>query len=73
MPSSVSIEMEDGRVFTSKADIPKGDPLTKLTKDEIQAKFRNLVQPLLGNDKTEHLIRSIEHLEELQNVTVLFE
>jgi 2-methylcitrate dehydratase PrpD len=65
--------MEDGRVFTSKADIPKGDPLRKLTKDEIQAKFRNLVQPLIGNDKTEHLIRSIEHLEKLGDVTDLLE
>ena len=68
MPSTVSIEMKDGKIFTSRSKIPKGDPLRKLTKEEIQIKFCNLVQPILGRERTENLLNGIEHLEDMKNV-----
>ena len=63
MPSSVTIMMKDGNVFSGSADIPKGDVRNPLSNEEIKEKFRNIVEPLFGWEKTKKIIRICENLD----------
>ena len=63
MLSSITIWMRDGRVFSGSADIPKGDVKKPLSNEEIQEKFRNIVGPLFGVEKTEEIIEVCKNLD----------
>lgn len=67
MPSSITIEMKDGRFITGSADVPRGDTRKPLSNEEIKEKFRNIVGPLFREDKTEKIIYECEHLDKLKN------
>jgi 2-methylcitrate dehydratase PrpD len=72
----VIVEMKDGRVFSERADIWKGDPLSDpLTKDEIIAKFWRQVDfsQTVSKDKAEKILDIVEKLEKLDNVKYITE
>lgn len=67
--SVVSIEQVDGSLFSERVDIPKWDPETRPTKEELQAKFVYLSIPIIGIDASQALIRDVEQLENLKDVS----
>ena len=61
----IRLELNDGRVFEYEQPLRKGDPEQPLTDEELDAKFRELAEPVLGNGPAEalrQLIRSGEAL-----------
>jgi 2-methylcitrate dehydratase PrpD len=71
MPSTVTITMRNGRSYTARVVHPRGDPENPLSDEELQAKFRQLVVPLLGPEKTERIVKRVRELESLDDVSKL--
>jgi 2-methylcitrate dehydratase len=47
-PSRVTITTTDGRSFSKRVDVPKGDPRDPMTEEEIGVKFRALGEGVIG-------------------------
>jgi 2-methylcitrate dehydratase PrpD len=71
MPSTVTITMRNGRSYTARVVHPRGDPENPLSDEELQAKFRQLVVPVLGPEKTERIVKRVRELESLDDVSKL--
>ena len=72
-PAVVTIETNDGQSYTAERYYPKGDKHNLHTQKELEDKFRALVSPVFGQEKTEKMIQLCNHLEECQNVKELAE
>jgi hypothetical protein len=51
----------------------RGTPSSPLDDDELNAKFRDLVGPVLGADRAERLLATCWRVDELPDVSVLLE
>jgi 2-methylcitrate dehydratase len=47
-PSRVTIKLKDGRSFSERVDVPKGDHRDPMSMDEIKVKFDSLAGPLFA-------------------------
>lgn len=72
-PAVVTIETNDGQSYTAERYYPKGDKHNLHTQKELEDKFRALISPVFGQEKTEKMIQLCNHLEECQNVKELAE
>src|SRR5207248_4214 len=48
-PSQVTITTADGKSFTKRVDVPKGDPRDPMTAEEVGVKFLALGRDVLGD------------------------
>jgi 2-methylcitrate dehydratase PrpD len=69
--ASVSIERHDGKCFSHYAPTRKGDPDAPLSDDELNQKFHELVDPVVGSDEAQRVRDTIWSLDQLVNCTVL--
>jgi 2-methylcitrate dehydratase PrpD len=62
----VDVETRDGRRLSQRVAVPKGDPGNRLTKDELETKFRRLAQfaGAASAAEAEALIGAVRSLEE---------
>ena len=67
----VTITTKDGRQLTHYQPTRKGDPDLPLTDDELDAKFIELANPVLGNELTNSLLQKLWQLDEISLSTVL--
>jgi 2-methylcitrate dehydratase PrpD len=68
----VEIRLYDGRRYSLSAEYPKGRQQNPLSNDEIREKFRECVAfsgNLLSPEKSEELIRTIDILEEIKDMS----
>ena len=70
-PATLVAEMNDGRVFTSHVDYPKGDPENPATKEECLAKFHLITETFIDEEKREKILETINRLEELSDIREL--
>jgi len=63
--STVHVTLRDGRRFTRAAEIFKGMPQAPLSPAELEAKFRRLTAPTLGETKAATLYERFFRLEEV--------
>jgi 2-methylcitrate dehydratase PrpD len=70
-PSTLIAELKDGRRFQAHVDYPKGDPENPATREEILAKFNSLTGKYLDAGRSKKIIDTIDHLEEVKNITEL--
>ena len=61
----------DGRTVTERADDVRGTSENPMTRDEIIAKSRDLITPVLGAAGCQKLVDQIFDLEHLRNVREL--
>src|SRR5262249_55646561 len=61
-PSQVTITTTDGRSFTKRVDVPKGDPRDPMTADEIGVKFMALGKDVLGESACKKLAEAVMKL-----------
>jgi len=66
--ANVKVRLKNGTEFSRDVSFPKGDPRNPLTFDEIEEKFRDLVEPLLPKKRMDQLVEMIHGLESLQDV-----
>jgi 2-methylcitrate dehydratase PrpD len=70
-PTEVSITLADGRILTSAAPQPSGDPQNPMTSDQLRAKFNALASAALSASAAASLYGIAERLWELPSITVL--
>jgi 2-methylcitrate dehydratase PrpD len=67
----VDITLKDGTHLSERVDNARGTPENPMTREEIVAKARDLMTPVLGAQKCSKLIERILDLEGLKNVREL--
>lgn len=76
LTATVEVEMNDGRVFTARTDVPKGDiHKNPMTSDEVLEKFRANIDFAEGisAEAGERIIEKVARLEDLSSVKELIE
>ncbi len=63
VPARVEIGVQ-GRVYSASVLAPKGEPSNPMTPADLEAKFRTLAGPLLGDARAELLLSTIQALED---------
>ncbi len=72
-PSQVTLTLNDGRAFTKRVDVPKGDPRDPMTPEEIKIKFDALGAGIIGQSKCDAAGKLIMQIENEQKLDRLFE
>jgi 2-methylcitrate dehydratase PrpD len=67
----VEITLADGKVLSERVGNVRGTAENPMTRDEIIAKARDLVTPVLGASKCQSLIDQVFNIESVRNVTQL--
>lgn len=71
--ASVRIEFSDGRSITSPSTRARGDADEPLTPAELDAKWDELVPPVLGNDDAARLRTTIDGIAHLDDISPLLD
>ncbi len=69
--ADVEITLASGRTLVTQVRGNRGTPSAPLDDDELGAKFRELVGPVLGPERTEQLLATCWRVDELADVSVL--
>jgi 2-methylcitrate dehydratase len=72
-PSRVTITTNNGKEYSTRVDVPKGDPRDPMTEDEIAVKFTALGGNVIGKDQCKKLQKFIMSLESVEKLDGLFE
>jgi 2-methylcitrate dehydratase PrpD len=67
----IRIRLTDGRVVEERQDHPRGGPDFPMTREELEAKFRGNAALLLSKKKTEQIIRAVDGIAALRQLTPL--
>ncbi|HEX7021804.1 MAG TPA: MmgE/PrpD family protein [Trueperaceae bacterium] len=71
-PSRVTIQLAGGTTVEKWVRFPKGHPENPLSNPDLQAKFRLLAGPVVGEERTERLLGLLEQLESTQDIEPVF-
>ena len=69
--ADVELTLVSGRTLAIEVRGNRGTPAAPLDDDELGAKFRELVEPVLGPERTERLLATCWRVDELPDVSVL--
>ncbi|HKV21348.1 MAG TPA: hypothetical protein VJR50_20115, partial [Mycobacterium sp.] len=69
--ADVEITLASGQSLTTEVRGNRGTPSAPLNDDELDAKFRELVGPVLGRERTERLLATCWSFDELDDVSEL--
>src|SRR5438093_7927079 len=72
-PSRVTITTNDGKSYSTRVDVPKGDPRDPMTEDETAVKFTALGGDLIGKKQCKELQRCIMNIDGAKKVDELLE
>jgi len=72
-PSRVTIMTRDGREYSTRVDVPKGDPRDPMTEEEIAVKFTALGGDVIGKKQCEKLRQCIMNIETAKTFYELLE
>jgi len=64
----VTIRTKDGRSYSARVDIPRGDPALPLTDDELLAKCRDCARSQLSPDDIERTVDMVLGLEKMADI-----
>jgi 2-methylcitrate dehydratase PrpD len=64
----VEVTLRDGRTVSHFTRFPPGTKENPLSTDEVNAKARSLIEPVLGPERTASIIRAVSMLEDVPNV-----
>ncbi len=67
----VEVTLNDGTHLTERVDAVRGTAENPMTREEVVAKCRDLMTPILGADKSAKLIARVMDLENVKNVREL--
>jgi 2-methylcitrate dehydratase len=72
-PSRVTITSKDGKSFSQRVDVPKGDPRDPMSEDEIAVKFNALGKDIVGEKRCAQLREWIMAMDKQSSVSPLLE
>ena len=67
----IQITFRDGTTITERNDTVRGSPENPMNSEEVVAKARNLIVPVLGNEKCAKLIDRLLDLEDVRDIREL--
>jgi len=67
-PSTVTIKLKDGREFSKRVGIAKGNPEKPLSKKELEMKFRGCAETIIGRQGVDQSIDMIWDLDTIQDI-----
>lgn len=70
-PAQVDITLNDGRVFKSRVEWPKGDPENPVTAEELRKKFEMLATPAIGGSRASKAYAALQDLVSEKNVKLV--
>jgi len=70
-PAIVEVQTNDGRIFSARRDVPKGEPEFPVSDDELKAKFISLATDTIDAAQAETLWQTIFALDKLDSVSEL--
>ncbi|MBI2859246.1 MAG: hypothetical protein HYX90_09225 [Chloroflexi bacterium] len=65
------MKLKDGKDYREKLDWLKGTPENPATRRELQDKFRNLATLVLPDGRVEEIIKLVDGLDNLSDVSIL--
>lgn len=71
--AEVRITLKDGSEQSQRVDTPRGDPSRPLAWDELAGKFHDCAGAVMPTEAVEQVLRLVERLEEVPNVSKLTE
>jgi 2-methylcitrate dehydratase PrpD len=69
--AAVAIETSDGRALRHRTFAVRGTPDNPMEPAEVEAKARDLMVPVIGEERSEQLIATVASLEKLESSTEL--
>ena len=70
-PSRVTITTNGGKEYSTRVDVPKGDPRDPMTEEEIAVKFTALGGDVIGKDQCKKLQEFIMNLDGVEKIDEL--
>ncbi len=68
--AAASVEMDDGSVYSATVRYPLGDPHNPLNWQQLEARFHELVTPVIGDaEQRQEIIAKVRKLETLEKIT----
>jgi 2-methylcitrate dehydratase len=71
IPNRLTITLTDGRQLVREVEFPRGHAQNPMTDQEVEQKFRTLVEPRYGKDRANRVLAACWKLDELANTTQL--
>jgi 2-methylcitrate dehydratase len=71
IPNRIVVTMDDGRVFEDEVEFPRGHAGNPMSDQEVEAKFRTLVEPRYGRERVEKILKACWELERLESAGAL--
>ena len=68
----MTITTNDGKSYSTRVDVPKGDPRDPMTEEEIAVKFNALGGDVIGKDQCKKLQGFIMNLDTAEKLDGLF-
>lgn len=65
---SLEVWLKDGRRLEAQVEHAKGDPRNPVSDDELRAKARSLVVPVLGESRFQRLVEAVDTLDALDDI-----
>ena len=69
--SIVEIRCQDGTTHEARVKAPRGDTANPFTQEEFLGKFRALTSPVLDPSQSDEILRAVDNLESIEDVTGL--
>jgi 2-methylcitrate dehydratase len=71
IPNRITLTLDDGTTLVQEVEFPRGHAANPMTDQEVEAKFRRLVEPHYGPEKAQAILACCWNLENLPSVTEL--
>jgi 2-methylcitrate dehydratase PrpD len=69
----IEADMSDGRTLHVRSDVPRGAPENRLTRAQVEAKFRTYAKGRMSPSRIEEIVNAVAKLEELGSVRKLMD
>ena len=73
IPNRVAVTLADGRRLSREVEFPRGHAHNPMTDGEVEEKFRSLVEPRYGKERSDRLLKACWALDEIKAAGELME
>ncbi|HEX3315736.1 MAG TPA: MmgE/PrpD family protein [Gemmataceae bacterium] len=63
IPNRITVTLEDGKQFVREVEFPRGHAQNPMTDEEVEHKFRTLVEPSYGKKRTAKILKRLWKME----------
>lgn len=71
IPNRLTLTLHDGRQLVKEVEFPRGHALNPMTDQEVERKFRTLVEPRYGKERADRILSACWALDKLDNAAGL--